>query len=167
MTRSMSAPAVEDAVVESIRRVGVHPRVLEETAHIVRQRLAERATEVRQDLNGVQHKLKNLKSQLARVREPEPVRESDLNGQLATGETRVADLKRELMISERERLNEKELRKTMESLDDLWKALNIEEQSRLRRQLIEKVGYDSRTGKVTVSFKSASIKDLCQKGATA
>ena len=31
VTRSVSAPAVEDAVVESIRRVSVHPRVLEET----------------------------------------------------------------------------------------------------------------------------------------
>ena len=165
-TRAVSAPAVEEAVVESIRRVGVHPRVLEETARVVRQRLAERATEVRQELNGAHHKVKNLKSQLARLREPEPARESDLNGQLATGEARVAELKRELLVRERERLDEKELRRMIESFDELWKTLNIEEQSRLLRQLIEKVGYDSRTGKVTVSFKSASIKDLCQKGAT-
>ncbi len=166
-TRAVSAPAVEEAVVESIRHVGVNPRVLEETAHIVRQRLAERVTDVRQELNGAQHRVKNLKSQLARLREPEPVRESELNGRLAAGETRVADLKRELLMRERERLDEKHLRKTMESFDELWKTLNIEEQSRLLRQLIEKVGYDSRTGKVTVSFKSASLKDLCQKGATA
>src|SRR5450759_5970816 len=39
--RSVSAPAVEDAVVESIRRVGVHPDVLAETARVARQRLAE------------------------------------------------------------------------------------------------------------------------------
>jgi len=165
-TRSVSAPAVEEAVVESIRRVGVHPRVQAETARVVRQRLAERVTEVRQELNGAHHKVKNLKSQLARLREPEPARESELNGQLATSEGRVAELKRELLIRERERLDGKGLRRMIESFDELWKALNIEEQSRLLRQLIEKVGYDSRTGKVTVSFKSASIKDLCQKGAT-
>ena len=63
----------------------------------------------------------------------------------------------------RERVDEKQFRKTMESFEELWKAMNIEEQSRLLRQLIDKVGYDGRTGKVTVSFKSASIKELCQK----
>jgi hypothetical protein len=32
------------------------------------------------------------------------------------------------------------------------------------RHLVEKVGYDGRTGKVRVSFKSSGIKELCQKG---
>ncbi|HYM11429.1 MAG TPA: recombinase family protein [Bryobacterales bacterium] len=163
-TRAVSAPAVEEAVVESIRRVGVHPRVLEETARVVRQRLAERVTEVRQELNGAHHSVKNLKSQLARLREPEPARESELNGQFACGEARVGELKRELLIRERERLDGKELRRMLESFDELWKALNIEEQGRLLRQLIDKVGYDSRTGKVTVSFRSAATKELCQRG---
>ena len=44
--------------------------------------------------------------------------------------------------------------------------MTIEEQSRLVRQMVGRVGYDGRTGKVTVSFKYAAIKDLCQKGAT-
>ena len=42
--------------------------------------------------------------------------------------------------------------------------MNLEEQEPALRQLVEKVGYDGRTGKVTVSFKSASVKELCQKG---
>ena len=98
-----------------------------------RERLAERVNEVRQELNGAHHKVKNLKSQLARMREPEPGRESDLNGRLAEGEARVAELKRELLTRERERLDGKELRRRIESFDELWKVLNIEEQSRLLR----------------------------------
>ncbi|MBI3696439.1 MAG: hypothetical protein HY238_16570 [Acidobacteria bacterium] len=163
-TRSVSAPAVEEAVVESIRRISIHPRVLEKTLRLVRQRLAEKTSRLREELKSVQHKVKNLKSQLARLREPGPARESDLNGQLASGEARAAELKRELLIRERERLDERELRRMIESFDELWKALNIEEQSRFVRQLIEKVGYDGRTCKVTVSFKSANTKELCQKG---
>jgi site-specific DNA recombinase len=50
----------------------------------------------------------------------------------------------------------------MESFDALWKTMNIQEQRLLLRQLIERVGYDSRTGKVTISFKSEGIKKLCQ-----
>jgi hypothetical protein len=51
----------------------------------------------------------------------------------------------------------------MESFDEVWKAMNLDEQRTLLSQLVEKVGYDSRTGKVTVSFKSASIKALCER----
>ncbi len=40
--------------------------------------------------------------------------------------------------------------------------MNIQEQGFLLRQLIEKVGYEGRTGKVTVSFKSAGLKELCR-----
>ena len=45
--------------------------------------------------------------------------------------------------------------------------MNIQEQRLLLRQLIERVGYDGRTGKVTISFKSAGIKKLCQRGTKA
>ena len=53
----------------------------------------------------------------------------------------------------------------MESFEDVWKAMNLDEQRNLLRQLVEKVGYDGRTGKVTVSFKSAAVKELVQKEA--
>jgi hypothetical protein len=43
--------------------------------------------------------------------------------------------------------------------------MNLEDQRGLLRQLVEKVGYDDRTGKISVSFKSAGVKDLVQKGA--
>ncbi len=111
----------------------------------------------------MQLRVKNLKSQVARLRQPDPGRGSELKEQIEVGETRATELKREIMIRERTRLDEKELRKTMESFEELWKTMNIQEQSLLLRQLVEKVGYDSRTGKVTVSFKSASVKELCQK----
>jgi site-specific DNA recombinase len=54
VTRSVSAPAVEDAVVESIRRVSVHPRILEETARVIRHQLTEQISGLREELNGVQ-----------------------------------------------------------------------------------------------------------------
>lgn len=163
VTRSVSAPAVEDAVVESIRRVSVHPRVLEETARVIRHRLTDEIARLREELNAVQLRVKNLKSQVARIRKPDANREAELKEQIDTGEARTAELKRDIVVRERARVDGDELRKTMEPFDALWKAMNIQEQSLLLRQLVEKVGYDGRTGKVTVSFKSAGVKELCQK----
>ncbi len=154
-SRSVSAPSVEDAVVESIRRVGVHPDVLAETAVAARQRLAEIVTGLRGELNTTNGRVKNLKSQVARLRNPEAARLAEIREQLAAGEARAEELRKEILRREKQRIDEKELRRTMESFEDVWKAMSLEEQRNLLRQLVEKVGYDGRTGKVTVSFKSA------------
>jgi site-specific DNA recombinase len=161
--RSVSAPSVEDAVVESIRRVGVHPDVLAETARVARQRLAGTLTGLRKELGATNGRAKNLKSQLARARNAEAPRVTEIQAQIAAAESRAAELRKEIMRQEKLRIDEKDLRRTMESFDEVWKAMNLDEQRALLGLLAEKVGYDSRTGKVTVSFKSASIKALCKK----
>jgi site-specific DNA recombinase len=164
-SRSVSAPLVEDAVVESIRRVGVHPDVLAETAVAARQRLAEIITGLRGELNTLNGRVKNLKSQIARLRNPEASRLAEIREQLAAGETRAEELRKEILRREKQRIDEKVLRRTMDSFEGVWKAMNLDEQRSLLRQLVEKVGYDGRTGKVTVSFKSAEVKELVQKEA--
>ena len=164
-SRSVSAPLVEDAVVESIRRVGVHPDVLAETAVAARQRLAEIVTGLRGELNTTNGRVKNLKSQVARLRNPEAQRLAEIREQLAVGEARAEELRKEILRREKQRIDEKELRRAMDSFEEGWKTMSLEEQRSLLRQLVEKVGYDGRTGKVTVSFKSAEVKELVQKEA--
>jgi site-specific DNA recombinase len=161
--RSVSAPSVEDAVVESIHRVGVHPAVLAETARVARQRLAEAVAGQREELATTNAQVKNLKSQLARARNAGVSRINEINAQIADAEPRAAELRKGILRHDRQRIDEKDLRRTMESFDEVWKAMNLDEQRTLLSQLVEKVGYDSRTGKVTVSFKSASIKALCER----
>ena len=163
-SRSVSAPAVEEAVVESIRRVGVHPEVLAETARLARERLAEMAVALREELSTANARVKNLKSQVARKRDPEAARLAEIREQLAAGEARADELRKEILRRERQRIDEKELRRAMLSFESVWKTMNLEEQRKLLQQLVEKVGYDGRIGKVTVSFKSAAVKELVQKG---
>jgi site-specific DNA recombinase len=49
----------------------------------------------------------------------------------------------------------------LEAFDPVWKALNTGEQTRIVRALVERVGYDGRTGKIAVTFRSAGFKELC------
>jgi len=164
-TRAVSAPSVEDAVVQGIQRIGVNSEVLAETVCIARQRLSEALGSIQDELSATNLKVKNLKSQLVRARNPEPGRVAELHEQVATGEARAAELRKEILRLEKLRVDEKDLRKTMGSFQEVWKAMNIEEQRALISQLVEKVGYDGRTGKATLSFKSAGVKELVQKGA--
>jgi site-specific DNA recombinase len=164
-TRSVSAPAVEDAVLESIRRIGVHPDVLAETARLARQRIAEIVSELRKELSVMNGRVKNLKSQIARIRNPAPERMAEIRAHLASGEGRAGQLRKEILRREKQRIDEKEIRSTMRDFENIWKTMALAEQRELLHQLVEKVGYDGRTGKVTVSFRSAAVKELVQKEA--
>src|SRR5262249_8410953 len=77
-SRAISAPSVENAVVEGIQRVGIHPEELAETVRVARQRLTEALGEGREELNATNLKVKNLKSQLARSRNPKQGRIAEL-----------------------------------------------------------------------------------------
>ena len=60
-----------------------------------------------------------------------------------------------------EAVGEEEVAETLKAFDPVWKSLNTNDQTRIIRMLIERVGYDGRTGKVAVMFRSAGFKALC------
>jgi site-specific DNA recombinase len=49
----------------------------------------------------------------------------------------------------------------LREFDGLWRQLSPREQEKLIKALVETVSYDGQTGTVTVSFRSAGIKQLC------
>jgi TolA-binding protein len=137
--------------------------VLAETARVARQRLAEALVGLREELGATNARAKNLKSQLARARNADASRLAEIDSQIAAAESRALELRTEIQRHEKQRIDEKDLHQTMASFDEVWKQMTLGEQRALLGQLAEKVGFDSRSGKVTVSFKSASIKALCKK----
>jgi hypothetical protein len=54
------------------------------------------------------------------------------------------------------------LRKTIREFEQVSATLSTREQEELIKLLVSKVVYDGVTGKVTVSFRSAGAKELCQ-----
>ena len=42
----------------------------------------------------------------------------------------------------------------------VWKSLNTAEQTRIVCALVERAGYDGRTGRIAVTFRSAGFKEL-------
>lgn len=163
-SRSVSAPAVEEAVVESLRRVAVHPEVLAEIAASARQRLAEGLLVARAEVDAANLRVKNLRSQAARFH-ADQTRATNLEAQIADVEALLIGLRKNILAREKMHIDERDLRRTASSFDELWKAMNIAEQRALVQVMVEKVGYDGRTGKVTVSFRTTGIKGLVQKEA--
>jgi site-specific DNA recombinase len=60
-----------------------------------------------------------------------------------------------------ETVDEEDLRTALQSFDPVWQSLNTAEQTRLIRAVIDRIGYDGRTGRIAVTFRAAGFKAIC------
>ena len=77
-------------------------------------------------------------------------------------ERRLDEISRELAHLEQEPLDVDHLRRTIREFEDVWATLTVRDQEQMVKLLVSKVVYDGVTGKVTISFRSAGAKELCQ-----
>jgi site-specific DNA recombinase len=165
-TRAVSAPVVEEAVIESVRRFALAPEVVEEAARAARQTLTEELNRYREELKAVNVRVRNAKSQLVRAAEPDATREAGLRELIVAGGAKADELRKAVARGERLRLDGQIVRQHLGNFDEVWKTMAIEQQVRLLRQLVERVGYDARGDKVKVTYNSNGISEYCQKGAS-
>ncbi len=109
-------------------------------------------------------RVRNAKSQLVRMRTLDLQRKAELTQSVEAGEKEAAALRKKIDRGERLRLDERTARQRMERFGEVWAAMSLEHQVVFLRRLVERVGYDGRTGKVKVSFRSSAIKKYCTKG---
>jgi site-specific DNA recombinase len=164
-TRAVSAPVVEEAVIESVRRFVLAPEVVEEAARAARQRLTEELNRHREELKAVNVRVRNAKSQLVRANTLDATREAELLELIAAGDAKAEELRKAVARGERLRFDESMVRQHLGNFDEVWKTMTIEQQCRLLRQLVERVGYDARGDKVKVTYNSNGIGEYC-KGAS-
>jgi len=163
-TRAVSAPVVEEAVIESVRHFALAPEVVEEAARAARQRLTEELNRHREELKTVNVKVRNAKSQVARATAMDATREAELRELIDVGEAKAGELRKAVARGERLRFDDSMVRQHLGDFDEVWKMMTIEEQCRLLRHLVERVGYDARGDKVKVTYNSNGISEYCQKG---
>jgi site-specific DNA recombinase len=159
----VSAPLVEEAVIESVRRFAAKPEVIEAIARAARRRMVEEMCKYRDELKAVNIRVRNAKSQLARAKNPDAEREAALRETVAAGEARAEELRRAVERGERLRFDEHTVRQRMATFDEVWKNMTIQQQAALLRQLIERVGYDARGDKVKVTYNSNGIREFCKE----
>ena len=88
---------------------------------------------------------------------------ADLQDQIRTIEQRMTTIREEVIAIQRETVHEGDMARALAVFDPVWESLSPREQSRIVRLLVERVGYDGRDGRVTVTFRSAGFKALCSE----
>jgi site-specific DNA recombinase len=162
VTRSVSAPVVENAVLESVKRFATTPEVLEVAASAARLRLMAELDQQRKELKEVNIILRNARSQLARAGSKDPGREAMLRDKIDAAQRKADGLRESVTRGERLRLDDETVGQRLRNFEEVWKVMAIEEQSRLLRTLIERVGYDGRRESVRITYHSNGVRELCK-----
>ena len=170
-TRSVSAPALEDAVVEQLRGIGRNPTMLREVLRqLVEHRHKESAeigaekVEIDKELRGIAQEMKKTVSLTGSAGSPGEIatrRLAELQDRVTQLRGRMADLRDQLAAVEAERVDAPDVEAALHSFDPLWEQLSTWEQERFIRTLVDQVRYDGKTGTVTLGFRSRAIRDLC------
>jgi site-specific DNA recombinase len=168
-TKSVPAQAIESAVLDSVRRIGTDPKLAEAVATDAIGQMTRRRQEIDQESEAQRRSLRQLNQSLAREAADNSVdsgarfeRMAGLQHDIEAAERRLAELAVERADINAEDINGDDLRRTLAEFDAIWASMTIKEQEQMIHLLVAKVGYDGRTGKVTVNFSNTGAKELCQ-----
>ncbi len=168
-TKSVPAQAIESAVLDSIRRLGTDPKLAEAVAAEALAEVARRRREVDQQSETQRRGLRQINQNLAREAADTSVdtgarfeRIATLQREIETTERRLAELTAECSHLDRDHINANDLYRTLAEFDAIWSSLTTKEQEQMIHLLVAKVGYEGRTGKVTVNFSNQGAKEICK-----
>jgi site-specific DNA recombinase len=165
-SKSLPAQQIEDSVLDHVRELARNPQVVMETLHAARELSAAGAIELRAELQAAERELRRLNAELVRVAATvgngmRVDRMADLQDRIGSLERRMSEVRVELGALDADVISEDDVAEALKSFDPVWKSLNTNEQTRIIRMLVDRVGYDGRTNKVAVTFRSAGFKALC------
>jgi site-specific DNA recombinase len=149
--------------VDAIRRIGANPGLAAETLRQAREQVEKARKEIKGEHSALHRRLRWLNDALVKAAgEQATDRLAELQDETGVIERRLTEIEQEAVELERNTIDEHDLKASLGRFDPIWEALKTTEQIRLLKALIEKVGVDGPGRKITVSFRSAGIKDLCQ-----
>jgi site-specific DNA recombinase len=162
-SKSLAAQQIEDSVVEHVRQLARNPQIIFETIRQADEQSAVGAAGLRAELQAGEKELRRLNADLVKVAATtgngmRVDRLADLQERIGSVERRMSEIRAELGALEADAVSEEEVVEALKAFDPVWKSLNTNEQTRIIRTVIERVGYDGRTGKVAVTFRSAGFK---------
>ncbi len=168
-TKSVGAPAIETAVIQSIRRLGSDPEIARRTVEHARAQVTARSEQLSKDEAAGRAQLRRLNMEMAcaaTVSGEEDGAASrfdrlvEVHKEVQAIEDRLTAIRAELEALKDDPLDATDVLAALERFEPVWDSLRTHQQTRMVNLLVERVGYDGRSGKVTVAFRSQGMREL-------
>jgi site-specific DNA recombinase len=168
-TKSVSAQAIETAVLDSIRRLGRDPGLAAAVVQHATGQAEARRKELEREHAAATRAVQQLQRDLAKTAADSkfaPVDRAErllqVQKELETVEGRLVNIAAELAALDGQAVDPVDVWSVLEQFDPVWDSLTTRDQERLIRLLVGKVTFDGRTGKAGITFNGAGAKELCQ-----
>ena len=166
-TRSVSAPALEGAVLDQLRGIGRNPTVLRSVLREIEDRRQRDARRIQLAKAEIETELERISQEMGVVARTDGSTPSvtDRLAVLQDSAThlnkRMPEVLSQIARIEAETADPKEVEAALQEFDPLWEQLSTWEKERFIRTLVDQVRYDGKTGTVTVGFRSSGARNLC------
>lgn len=174
-SKSIPAAEIERFVVDQIKRVGQDPTLLNEIIVQARSQGKDRIVEIEAEQRGLDKELARWNAEVRQLVEKTiPIGQNssattrlvELQERIRVGERRSTELREQVISLAREVVDDHEVAQAMSIFDPVWDSLSPREQTRVVQLLIERVDYDGRSGKVSITFRPSGIKTLAGETAS-
>jgi site-specific DNA recombinase len=166
----VSAPEIEQFVVEKIMAIGKDPKLVAKTCRAARMALEKQKTSLAAETKRLDRKIRglaeerdNLLDAVAKggkgakaIRERLAKVDEDLQGRTQAAE----EARRKSATTETASIDEDDLSAVLASFTPVWDELFPQERSRVLHLLIEQVTYNAKEGKVQISFRPGGVRTL-------
>ncbi len=175
-TKSVPAAAIESAIVEHIRSVGLDGSVQAEVCRRVQAQKSKQITAIDQECAMLEKELGRINDDIHRIVRASTPRAKAATERLAQAQDRAARIERRIDLIQRERTalyreqaQASDVCAGLSLFDPVWESLTLREQTRVMQLLVESVGFDGRNDDVRVVFTplGMSLTKATNKGEVA
>jgi len=169
-TRSVSAPAIEDAVVDCLKKIASNPDKQKETVESLNKRLTEEIKSIVAEQGEINSQLEELTEKISEAKESlrinsglDKTSESDLKRlkeKLQDKEKLLSEVRMAKLKLEEKFVTQQELKDALLVSSPIWDTLFPQEKHRIFRLILKQVDYDARDDKLGITLNEKGVKML-------
>ncbi|MCL4854736.1 MAG: recombinase family protein, partial [Bryobacteraceae bacterium] len=175
-TRAVSAQALENAVVSQLGGIGRNPAIVGEILRQISEERGHSTAELQREQAAIEKKLERttldmgglgvLASSTGSAANSAMDRLAELHTRAEDQERQLAEVRQKIAAAGTHNIDADHLDQALRNFDQLWEQMTTWERERFIRALVVQIRYNGTTGRVTVGFRSAGIRSLCEHGTT-
>jgi len=177
-TKCVSAPLIENAVVEQIRELGKAPEMIEKTILAVNEEHKKKIPTLQSEKKRIQNDLTHIQAEAKRLvaaisngtGEASRIvseRLAEIEKEIEMKNQRLSALKGEMLQIDMKIVDQADVRKALVMFDPIWDVLYPKEKARVLHLLVEQVVYDGEQGTIAVTFNPMGMKTLAAEAVAA
>jgi site-specific DNA recombinase len=167
-TRSVNAQAIEDAVIDALRKIACDFKAQEQSVKSLRESLQEEIEHLKEEqkiigneVQGLSVSIKDLKESLEHKQGDQnlsAIEVNNLKGKLLNDERLMSEMRVKKIQIEEELVTREEFMEALSVTSPIWDTFFPQEKRRILKLLLREVDYDGRDGTLGLTLNGKGIK---------